>query len=170
MRGEGARWWLEPISPIRRIRLNPAPMRPMPNAFVYCRDETPEIFILKGLHLVARGRGAIATTTPGLVISWICTLKGVAACQRRRMCIGRPHPLRPTCGDKSSEKGATTLLSWGRVEGQWEELRASHWLRTRPHPKSVVPPFDSSRSLLDPGLPSPIPCRDQEWIVPQSNP
>ena len=37
----------------------------------------PQIYILKGLQVVARGRGAISTTTPGWEISWIRTLKGV---------------------------------------------------------------------------------------------
>lgn len=42
--------------------------------------------------------GAIATTTPGLVISWICTLKSVPEASA----VNGPRPLlRPTAGVES---------------------------------------------------------------------
>jgi hypothetical protein len=41
------------------------------------RMRKPRISILKGLQRIARGRGAAATTTPGLDVLWIRTLKGV---------------------------------------------------------------------------------------------
>jgi hypothetical protein len=39
--------------------------------------EPNAVFILKGLQNLARGRGATATTTPGWLVCWIGTLKGV---------------------------------------------------------------------------------------------
>ncbi len=94
-----------------------------------------------GMPAVEAVKDAVATrlrpilmTTPGLVISWICTLKGV--------------PETPDV-HRTSAPSATRLR--GRI-----------LLLTK------LPGY-SSRSLLDPGLQSPIPCRDQEWIVQDSN-
>jgi hypothetical protein len=81
------------------------------------------IFILKGLQPVARGRGAIATTTPGFGFQRIRTLKGV-----------------PEMPDAPRRSATSTTRYRGRI------LRFTGL------------PGCSSRSLLDPGLPSPIPA------------
>lgn len=65
------------------------------NAFKDWRFSAPQIYILKGLQLIARGRGAIATTTPGWVTSWIRTLKGVPEAPE---ITGPRTLLRPTIG------------------------------------------------------------------------